>query len=355
MSAILGKDLLNLGRPYTHTKVLFGEQGYWVEENSAMCPYGLVLTMLLEYPADEYIDALSGFEKAAESKEKEKMVEAFYRLMQQFMRLPFYNFYVRDFGALEPVIIMLMIEGRKELELADILLEDDGTILNKYVWAREDLTMIQERYSWFLETLYQDVAFEKRKGQRKAPLAGMIVRKNMEAYVSGVSLGKSREVDAPPVNVQFEILQREGQKPEIVEKIYFDRLVDFVYVELMKGMQKGFVPKKCANCGKWFLQRPGMTYSYCARKLEDGRTCRDVGANVSFQDKVRNNEIWKLHQRAYKKYFARTRKGTMSKSEFEKWSREAEQLRNEALVRYGDAKTEEEKREIEREIRDKLN
>ena len=270
--------------------------------------------------------------------------------MQQFMRLPFYNFYVRDFGALEPVIIMLMIEGRKELELADILLEDDGTILNKYVWAREDLTMIQERYSWFLETLYQDVAFEKRKGQRKAPLAGMIVRKNMEAYVSGVSLGKSREVDAPPVNVQFEILQ-----PEIVEKMYFDRLVDFVYVELMKGMQKGFVPKKCANCGKWFLQRPGMTYSYCARKLEDGRTCRDVGANVSFQDKVRNNEIWKLHQRAYKKYFARTRKGTMSKSEFEKWSREAEQLRNEALVRYGDAKTEEEKREIEREIRDKLN
>ena len=43
--------------------------------------------------------------------------------------------------------------------------------------------------------------------------------------------------------------------------MYFDRLLDFVYVELMKGLQKGFVPKRCANCGRWFLQIPGMTYA----------------------------------------------------------------------------------------------
>lgn len=98
-----------------------------------------------------------------------------------------------------------------------------------------------------------------------------------------------------------------------------------------------------------------MTYSYCDRKLEDGKTCRDVGANISFQDKVRNNEIWKLHQRAYKKYFARTKKGTMSRLEFEKWSREAEMLRDDALVRHGDAKSEEEKREIEGKMKEGLN
>ncbi|WP_338125287.1 DUF6076 domain-containing protein [Pseudoflavonifractor phocaeensis] len=42
-----------------------------------------------------------------------------------------------------------------------------------------------------------------------------------------------------------------------------------------------------------------------------------MGASTNFQEKVRNNEIWKLHQQAYKKYFARTRKGTMSKAAFE--------------------------------------
>lgn len=37
--------------------------------------------------------------------------------------------------------------------------------------------------------------------------------------------------------------------------MYFDRLLDFVYVEFMKGLQKGFVPKRCANCGRWFCRR----------------------------------------------------------------------------------------------------
>lgn len=46
---------------------------------------------------------------------------------------------------------------------------------------------------------------------------------------------------------------------EIVEKMYFNGLLDFVYVELMKGLQKGFVPKRCANCRRWFLQTPGAT------------------------------------------------------------------------------------------------
>ena len=39
---------------------------------------------------------------------------------------------------------------------------------------------------------------------------------------------------------------------EIVEKMYFNGQLDFVHVELMKGLQKDFVPKRCANCRRWF-------------------------------------------------------------------------------------------------------
>ena len=44
--------------------------------------------------------------------------------------------------------------------------------------------------------------------------------------------------------------------------------------------------------------------------LDGGRVDRieDV-----YKRQVQNNDVWKAHQRAYKKYFARTRKGTMSK------------------------------------------
>lgn len=125
---------------------------------------------------------------------------------------------------------------------------------------------------------------------------------------------------------------------ELVEKLYFDQLVDFVYVELMRGLQRGFVPKRCANCGRWFLQTPGASYNYCnqpAPNSEEGKICREVGSSKNFREKVLNNEIWAIHQRAYKKYFARTKKGTMTKSDFLAWETESERLREEALSEYG--------------------
>ena len=125
----------------------------------------------------------------------------------------------------------------------------------------------------------------------------------------------------------------------------------------MKGLQKGFVPKRCANCGRWFLQMPGMTYAYCGEPApgQDGKTCREIGATSSFRSKVQNNDVWKAHQRAYKKYFARTRKGTMSKGVFEVWSRKMETLRDDALMEYGRAKSEEERQRIVDEVTQKLN
>lgn len=139
--------------------------------------------------------------------------------------------------------------------------------------------------------------------------------------------------------------------------MYFGRLLDFVYVELMKGMQKGFVPKRCSNCGRWFLQTPGATYSYCDGPApgQEDKTCREIGAAASFQDKVRNNEIWKIHQRAYKKYFARTRKGTMSRAEFDLWAREAERLRDQALAAYEGMADGKAKAEIADWLKQKLN
>lgn len=125
----------------------------------------------------------------------------------------------------------------------------------------------------------------------------------------------------------------------------------------MKGLQKGFVPKRCANCGRWFLQMPGMTYAYCGEPApgQDGKTCREIGATSSFRSKVQNNDVWKAHQRAYKKYFARTRKGTMSKGVFEVWSRKMEMLRDDALMEYDRAKSEEERQRIVDEVTQKLN
>ena len=196
----------------------------------------------------------------------------------------------------------------------------------------------------------------KKRGQRKTSLAQQIEKKGLEPFVSGVSLGADSKVDAPKVNAQF-CIRGTGREAEVVEKMYFDRLLDFVYVEFMKGLQRGFVPKRCANCGRWFLQKPGATYAYCTGPAPEDpvKTCREIGAASSFKDKVANNEVWQVQQRAYKKYYARTMRKDMTKAEFEAWTRDAEQKRDAALEPYARAESEEERQRIAAELEEKLN
>lgn len=353
---VLGKDLFDLGRPYTHTKVQFGSELYWIEYNPLPQPYGATLMLLLNYDASEYCQAVDHLLQAIEKQDRHETLKAFSEVMKNFMRLPFYRMYVQDYESLESAILQMFIEDADDLSLADKLIADDGRILNRYLWARDDILFIQRRYAWFLDKLAEGQVPEKKKGQRKHSLAEQVVGQLLESYVSGQSLGEDREVDAPQVNVQYMIYEPKGGKPEVVEKMYFERLADFVHVEFMKGMQKGYIPKRCGNCGRWFLQKPGATYAYCSKIApgETDKTCRDIGATASFQTKVHNNDIWKLHQRAYKKYHARVRKGTMPKAEFESWAREAEQLRDQALGKYERAE-EKERTVITERLRQELN
>ena len=202
------------------------------------------------------------------------------------------------------------IDARKPAPAAAHLPNDLPAFMQQQI---DDIRLIQERYAWFLDGVFADAVFEKKKGQKKIPLAPMICSRGYEAFISGVSLGKDPEIDAPPVKTQYRI-RGEKEKAEIVEKMYFDRLLDFVYVEFMKGLQKGFVPKRCANCGRWFLQTPGVTFAYCTGSAPEGpgKTCREIGAASSFKDKVANNEVWQVQQRAYKKYYARTMRKDMT-------------------------------------------
>ena len=210
----------------------------------------------------------------------------------------------------------------------------------------------------FLENVFRWAEPEKKKGQKKLPLAEQISGRGNGALVTGVSLGASEERDAPTVQLQYYMRNAwdYDQPAELVERIFVDRLIDFIYLELMKGIQKGFIPKRCPSCGHWFLQCPGVTYTYCERPApgEPEKTCRDIGAKQSYKAKIREHPIWLAHSRAYKRYFARVRKGTMTKAEFEAWSREAEKLREEFLRPYNRASGEEERKRIVAELEERL-
>ena len=345
---VLGKDLLDFHRPRTNTKVEFGASSYWVESNPAMQPYVTALTEILNLDAAPFQELLDQYRNAVAEANSEQAAQAFRAVANGFASLPLYRLYWDDVQLFASMDVRELFVGEAQEAFREYVMQDDT--LPRFMQAQ------LERYVWFLDGIFAGKPFEKKKGQRKTSLAQQIEKKGLEPFVSGVSLGADSKVDAPKVNAQF-CIRGTGREAEVVEKMYFDRLLDFVYVEFMKGLQKGFVPKRCANCGRWFLQAPGATFAYCAGPAPEdpGKTCRKIGAASSFKDKVANNEVWQVQQRAYKKYYARTMRKDMTKAEFEAWTRDAEQKRDAALEPYARAESEEERQRIAAELEEKLN
>ena len=112
----------------------------------------------------------------------------------------------------------------------------------------------------------------------------------------------------------------------------YKTLGDYLYADLFECLLSGLLPKKCKHCGRYFMIRGGYYTEYCENIApgETSKTCREVGARKSFDEKVKNDPVWLAHQRAYKAHYARMMKKKMTKPEFLEWSDMALDLRTKA-------------------------
>mgnify|MGYP005751333663 FL=1 len=67
----------------------------------------------------------------------------------------------------------------------------------------------------------------------------------------------------------------------IAEKTTFDSLVTFLRMEFCRGLAAGKAPRRCHNCGVYFLLDSGYNAIYCNNIApgETDRPCRKVGAH----------------------------------------------------------------------------
>ena len=116
-------------------------------------------------------------------------------------------------------------------------------------------------------------------------------------------------------------------------RMQFRSLLDFLYIDLYESIKRESFPKPCKLCHSIFWEEMGAAFEYCSNIApgETVRTCREVGAKKGFKTKLKNNPIWKLYDRAYKKYYARRSKCTMTENAFALWLIKAQGLRDEAL------------------------
>ena len=121
-------------------------------------------------------------------------------------------------------------------------------------------------------------------------------------------------------------------KMVLTERMVFEDLVSFLYVDLYKGMAAGNIPRRCRNCGRYFLAVGGYDTIYCSNVApgEKKKTCRQVGAHRTEKIKNDSSPVQKEYKRAYNRLKARKQRGTLSVDEWNQKVSEAQELRDKA-------------------------
>ena len=124
-----------------------------------------------------------------------------------------------------------------------------------------------------------------------------------------------------PMQVSFVSMMQRGDESKvfIAEKATFNRLTDFLRTEFYRGLAKGNAPRRCHNCGRYFLLTEGYNTCYCNNIApgETKRTCRKVGAHrKEAQGKANRTPAQKEYDRTYNRLKVRKQRGKISTGEW---------------------------------------
>ncbi len=115
----------------------------------------------------------------------------------------------------------------------------------------------------------------------------------------------------------------------IAEKATFNSLADFLRTELYRGLAMGNAPRRCHNCGRYFLLTSGYNTCYCNNIApgETKRTCRKVGAHrKEAQGKANRTPAQKEYDRTYNRLKVRKQRRKISSDEWNAAVAKAQEL-----------------------------
>lgn len=120
----------------------------------------------------------------------------------------------------------------------------------------------------------------------------------------------------------------------LAEQMLFDDLLSFLNIDFCKGMVAGNLPRRCENCGKYFLAIGAYDTRYCNEIApgETNRTCRMVGAHKKEKAKSNSQPILKEYNRVYNRIKARKRNGVITGGEWNHLVGYIQDLKSDALL-----------------------
>lgn len=89
--------------------------------------------------------------------------------------------------------------------------------------------------------------------------------------------------------------------------------------------------KKCKNCGMYFIPNSRLDEIYCDYPKPLGKTCRERGAMLSYQNRLKEKTPYGEYRKLYQQKFIQVRKDKENKQlakDFDKWKKQAKEQIN---------------------------
>ena len=108
-----------------------------------------------------------------------------------------------------------------------------------------------------------------------------------------------------------------GELTEVLRPTTIQEVVEFC---LRQCLARKVRVKVCKHCGEFFALTGRSSAEYCDLTHDaKGRTCKEIGAIQTWAENKKDDELFRLYRREYKRRFAWTRNGRITSRQLTDW------------------------------------
>lgn len=323
---------------YDKFSVLFHRDKLYV--NGKVFPLGQITTDILNLDGDilrEIDQRVDGFMTAVALLLKEKTDSAAHSAQEKLnavwdlvFQLPLYRDLELDLDTSYHLFPLMFSDKEKWEEALDVNSEGHAMLerfLNGLEYFAESIRNFRGQVQGMLELYFEPLS---RRGADPYAVA-------YAYYFTDMEIGGRVLLDEPifeqsfPVEVKFvpQMILGEDEKVVMAEKTEFSYYSHFLYTEFYRALIAGNAPRRCHNCGKYFLLTAGYNTCYCNNIApgETNRTCRVVGAHrKESKERADASPARKEYQRTYNRLKQRKTRGKISTDEWNNAVAKAQEL-----------------------------
>ncbi|GHU80934.1 hypothetical protein FACS1894191_7220 [Clostridia bacterium] len=280
--------------------VLFA--GSYVYINDKAYPLGELTAELLNYPDEKLIDlrytaemmlvfAEDEFYNPETTKDlalAQAMRDKINKVLEIIYDMPMFDKLVLDRDADFHMLPILWKEDDEAFRNSTIMGTEENVRFQSFIYRMA--TLADETLSFKVYvTAMLDIYFEKLRRRASEHYAVGVYR-----FFSDTAMHMEIAASLPPTPFVFFKQARSAEieyttlpdlenieRYMIGEQMVFHDYVSFFHVDLFRGLMHGNTPRRCQNCGRYFLLANSYDAVYCNRVApgETVKTCRKVGAH----------------------------------------------------------------------------